>query len=449
MKKKGLLKLVIPISLVAVLAVALPLTSGCRPAPPAEVEPVVVGFIGPFASDVGRSTMRGVEIAVDELNEAGGILGGRPVKLVMADSAHDVSEGIKAYEYLNEVEHVDFILSGCIDDVSLGWMPRLAEYKTPTIDTWTSAIRAIELVRDEYDTYKSYFMNIPNDYFIATGMLDFANDVLSVEMDWETMILYQEDTAYGAGVAEFVMAELPGYTGIEILDHVVYDIETVDFSPIYAGMVAKDPDFIYWISSVNSVVPAAQYVELQVPLPLTGICVAAFSLEFWEDTGGMAGGISTLAFTPCLGMEYDTLSQVMIDKYQAKFKTRPIFPHFNAFNGYWGIYQAVNSAEMVYAAGLGSGFEPLDAWVEAMEGEGGDITLYRGDEVWIKYGYYAPGEVDPITGLEMTHNALYDPAGEEGAPMGAIQWYTDGTVKCIYPAKYATGEFELPWWIGE
>ena len=35
-------------------------------------DPVVVGFIGSFASDTGKSTLRGAEIAIDELNEAGG-----------------------------------------------------------------------------------------------------------------------------------------------------------------------------------------------------------------------------------------------------------------------------------------------------------------------------------------------------------------------------------------
>ena len=101
---------------------------GCAPAEEEEeeepVEDVVVGFIGPFATDDGKSGMRGMEIAVEEINANGGILGGRQLKLVKADSAQDITEGIKAYEYLNEVEEVDFIISTCIDDVSLGWMPR-------------------------------------------------------------------------------------------------------------------------------------------------------------------------------------------------------------------------------------------------------------------------------------------------------------------------------------
>ena len=121
----------------APLAVALIVGTAGLPAHDAQAagEPVKVGFIGSFASDTGRSTLRGAEIAIEELNAGGGVLGGRMIELVSADTREDVTEGIKAYEYLNEVENVDFIVSGSIDDVSLGWFPRMAEYRTPTLDT--------------------------------------------------------------------------------------------------------------------------------------------------------------------------------------------------------------------------------------------------------------------------------------------------------------------------
>ena len=449
MKKKGLLKLVVPISLVAVLAVALPLASGCRPAaPPAELEPVVIGYIGPVAKDSGISAMRGAEIAVDEFNEAGGILGGRPIKLVITDSAYDVAEGIKAYEYLNEVEKVDFIISASIDDVSTGWFPRMAEYRTPTIDTWTSSYLLVQKVVEDYEKYKMYFQSMTNDWFFGAQMVEIGKDVFYDQLGWDTCVVFQEDTAYAAGVAEFIVAELAPYAGIEVIDHVVYDPYTVDFAPIYAGMVATDPDFIYHICSVNVVVPTAQYVELQVPLPITGINEAAAIVEYWEDTGGMGGGISTMQPPPTIGMEYDPRTQAFIDKYQQRYPTRPKFPNCNGFFAYYGVYHAVEAAERVYQAGLGPGFEPLDAWAKEMLET--DLVLYRDGEVWYVERYYAPGEIEPITGMEWTHNIKFDLEGVEGKmSMLLIQWYEDGTVRVIYPPKYATGEIAFPAWIPE
>ena len=82
-------------------------------------------------------------IAIDELNAAGGVMGGQQITLFEADKGEDVIEGIKAYEYLAETKEVDFIISGSIDDVTLGWLPRMQEYRIPTLDTWTSYIDMI------------------------------------------------------------------------------------------------------------------------------------------------------------------------------------------------------------------------------------------------------------------------------------------------------------------
>ena len=228
-------------------------------------DPVIVGYIGSFDSDSGKSTIRGAEIAIEELNAAGGVLGGRPIKLVKADTREDVTEGIKAYEYLAETAKVDFVISGSIDDVSLGWLPRMAEYRIPTLDTWTSYVGIIDMVISEYDKYKMYFMNVACDYALATLYVDFGKDVLAKKMGWKTTVVLQEDTAFGGGVFELVDQMLAPEAGIKIIDHIVYDTNTVDFAPIFNKAVKSKPDFLYLISSVRSQVPSSQYVKLQVP----------------------------------------------------------------------------------------------------------------------------------------------------------------------------------------
>ena len=60
---------------------------------------IKVGFIGSLSSDTGLSTLRGAEIAIEELNAKGGVMGEKIV-MVSADTGEDVTEGVKAYEYL-------------------------------------------------------------------------------------------------------------------------------------------------------------------------------------------------------------------------------------------------------------------------------------------------------------------------------------------------------------
>ncbi len=406
-------------------------------------DPIVIGYIGSFASDTGLSTIRGAEIAIDEINAAGGVLGGRQIKFVKADTREDVTEGIKAYEYLNEVENVDFIISGSIDDVSLGWLPRMTEFRTPTLDTWTSYVGIIDLVVNEYDKYKMYFMNIACDEALATLYVDFGKDVLAKEMGYSSTVLMYEDTAFGVSIAGLVEGLLAPEAGIEIKDKIIYDANTVDFSPLFNKAVNSGADFIYIVSSVRSQVPASQYVKLQVPIPMTGVNVAAFGQDFWNDTGGLGAGTSTLSPVPSVGMALDDRSAEFIRKYQARYGSeRPVYPHFNGFNAYYGIYTALDAAERA------GGFAPLDDWVREMED--GDLKLFKDNELWFRYAFWKQGEIEPRTQRQYTHNVKFDitPPFDDGSPaMVVVQWYEDGSSAVIYPPKYATGKFQEPSWI--
>jgi hypothetical protein len=180
-----------------------------------------------------------------------------------------------------------------------------------------------------------------------------------------------------------------------------------------------------------------------VPLAMTGVNVGALGQEYWEDTGGAGGGISTLSPVPSVGFALDDKSKAFADKYVAKYGSeRPKFPHFNGFNAYWGVHQAFS------AAAKAGGFKPLDAWVTAMENE--ELKLEKDGQPWLNYGFWKPGEVEPRTGRTYPHNIRFDitPPYDDGAPsMVVIQWYEDGTSKVVYPPKFATGEFEVPSWV--
>ncbi len=402
---------------------------------------VKVGFIGSLSSDTGLSTLRGAEIAIEELNAAGGVLGGKTIELVSADTGEDPTEGIKAYEYLAESEEVDFIISGSIDDVSLGWLPRMVEYQIPTLDTWTSYIGIIDNLVTDYDNYKPYFMNIASDEALATLYIDFGKDVLVDQMGWKSVVILQEDTAFGGAIHGLVAEALAPVAGIEVVDTIVYDVATVDFAPIFSNAQASGADFIYLISSVNSQVVSSQYVKLQVPMGMTGVNVAALGQEYWEDTGGAGGGISTLSPVPSVGFALDPVSQAFVDTYQAKYTSRPKFPHFNGFNAYHGLKQAFAAAEEA------GGFNNT-SWVDAMLGQ--DLVLKKDGEMWLRYAFWKPGEIEERTQRTYPHNARFDITApyDDGAPsMVVIQWNEDGSAGVVYPDKFKTQDFGIPSWV--
>jgi len=379
---------------------------------------IKVGFIGSLSSDTGLSTLRGAEIAIEELNAAGGVMDGQKIELVKADTGEDVTEGIKAYEYLAETEEVDFIISGSIDDVSLGWLPRMQEFRIPTLDTWTSYIGIIDMIVEDPEAMAPYFMNIASDEALATLYINFGADVLKAQMGFESVVVLAEDTAFGEAITGLVTEALAPVAGIEVKDVITYDINTVDFAPIFSKAKDSGADFIYQVSSVNSQVMSSQYVKLQVPMAMTGVNVSALGLEYWEDTGGAGGGISTLSPVPS-----------------------PVVPHFNGFNAYHGVKQAMAAAE---AAGS---FE-ASAWSKEMLKQ--DLRLEKDGKLWLRYGFWGYDEVEEVTNRTYPHNARFDltaPYDDAQPSMVVIQWKEDGTAGVVYPPEYATTEFTLPSWV--
>lgn len=318
---------------------------------------IKVGFIGSLSSDTGLSTLRGAEIAIEELNANGGVMG-EQITLVSADTGQDPTEGVRAYEYLAETEEVDFIISGSIDDVSLGWLPRMQEYRIPTLDTWTSYIGIIDMVIEDPESMAPYFMNIASDEALATLYINFGADVLKGKMGWDSVVILAEDTAFGEAITGLVTEALAPVAGIEVKEIITYDVATVDFAPIFSRAQDTGADFIYQVSSVNSQVVSSQYVKLQVPMAMTGVNVSALGMEYWEDTGGAGGGISTLSPIPSVGFRLDPASQTFVDTYQAKYDSRPLLPHFNGFNAYHGLKQAMAAAEEA------GGFDNVEGWAD-------------------------------------------------------------------------------------
>lgn len=402
---------------------------------------IKVGFIGSLSSDTGLSTLRGAEIAIEELNANGGVMG-QQITLVSADTAEDVTEGVKAYEYLAETEEVDFIISGSIDDVSLGWLPRMQEYRIPTLDTWTSYIGIIDMVIEDPEGMEPYFMNIASDEALATLYINFGADVLKGQMGWDEVVILAEDTAFGGAITGLVTEALAPVAGIEVKDIITYDVGTVDFAPIFAKAQDSGADFIYQVSSVNSQVISSQYVKLQVPMAMTGVNVSALGLEYWEDTGGAGGGISTLSPIPSVGFELDPVSAQFVETYQAKYDSRPKMPHFNGFNAYHGLKQAMAAAEEA------GGFDDVSAWNKAMVKQ--DLKLEKDGKLWLRYGFWEHGETEPVTGREYPQNALFDleaPYDFAQPSMVVIQWQENGDVGVVYPPEYANMEFAVPSWV--
>ena len=100
-------------------------------------EEIKIGTVGPLTGDVasyGVSTKNGVEVAVDEFNQDGG-LNGRPIRLISEDTRGDQTETANAASKLVEQDKVTAIVGGVISAETFTAGPITNDAKVVTISS--------------------------------------------------------------------------------------------------------------------------------------------------------------------------------------------------------------------------------------------------------------------------------------------------------------------------
>lgn len=117
------------IVLAAALVGALALTA------PAQVPPVKIGFFAPLtgpAAPDGTSSRNGAQMAIDEVNAAGGVLG-RPLELVVYDDRLTPSEAVAIAHRLIERDRVVAVVAGSYSGPTRATAPIFQSNGIPTI----------------------------------------------------------------------------------------------------------------------------------------------------------------------------------------------------------------------------------------------------------------------------------------------------------------------------
>ena len=98
----------------------------------------VAALSGPSAQS-GEAITRGLSVAIDEINAAGGILGGRRIELVQRDDESKPPKGLIAARELIFKEKVAAFLGGIDSPVSLAIVPLANQNKVPFMGVWAAA----------------------------------------------------------------------------------------------------------------------------------------------------------------------------------------------------------------------------------------------------------------------------------------------------------------------
>jgi branched-chain amino acid transport system substrate-binding protein len=145
-------------------------------------EPIKIGITtilsGPTA-DRGQSEQYGAQLALNAINEAGGVLG-RPVEAYYADNACKPEIGVPATKRLIEQERVPVVIGALCTPVTHAIMPMMQEAKIPLVIATSAGQDFVDASGVGGNDYA--FKTIPSELDIARGLMRWlkAYDVKSV-----------------------------------------------------------------------------------------------------------------------------------------------------------------------------------------------------------------------------------------------------------------------------
>src|SRR5215470_12656729 len=153
MMKRWNLSFVRSASYLLVVVMALALGEGLTLA---DGKPIRIGIPTALQVQVGRDTIDAAQLAVDEINAAGGVLG-RKLEFVAADETETPEAGINAIKKLTTSDKVDVLIGGYTSGVTLAQLPHISSAKTLYLGIGAASPAITAKVKQDYDNYKYIF----------------------------------------------------------------------------------------------------------------------------------------------------------------------------------------------------------------------------------------------------------------------------------------------------
>ncbi len=198
-------------------------------------EPIKIGGLFPLTgplSPYGKEIVKGAKLAVQQINELGGVLG-RPLELVVRDTATSPDVGRDAAAKLIEIDGVVAIVGALASGVTLAVSSVTIPARVPLISPSSTSPAITELEDNDF-----VFRTCPSDALQGVVQARLARN-----LGYKKVAIIFVNNAYGRGLAEVFKANF------EDEDHAVTAmIPYEENKPSYRGEVeqalAGDPDVI-------------------------------------------------------------------------------------------------------------------------------------------------------------------------------------------------------------
>ena len=383
------------------------------PASAQSSDPIRIGVIAEVQSIAGAATPGGAQIAADEINAKGGILG-RKIEIVSYDNKSSSSDSVRAFQRAASDDKVSAVIASYISEVVIALEPWAARLHMPLITPGAASNEITRPIHDDYDKNKYTFHGYLTSGAQAQAVCDAAKDLLVDGLKMKTAAIMSEDAAWTKPLDAGYEECLPK-AGLKVVDHIRFSPDTTDFTPIFNNLEAKKPDVIVTGVSHVGVQPTVQWKNQQVPIPMFGISAQALSPTFWGDTNGAAEGIPSLAVATST-TAVTPKTKTFAAAFKAKFGTDPAYTGYTSYDDVYIIAEAIKRAGSTDPDKMVTELEKTD-----YVGTIGRVQFYGRDD-------------------QFTHGLKY---GADNVSGMVFQWQ-DGKQVTLWPAKIAEGKLKYP-----
>jgi branched-chain amino acid transport system substrate-binding protein len=197
---------------------------------------VKIGLINPMTGDAaawGQYSVEAAELVIKEVNDAGGILGGKKVELVVADSKGSPEDTTKEMNKLISQDKVAAIVGSSFSTAALAG--RDVTKKEQILYMVTGA-KHPDVTDQGHDLLFRVNTTQSQD---GKGFLK----IIKEDMKIKTIAIISDQTDYGYFYKDMLEKELPGM-GIEIVASDEVPFSTSDFSTQMTNYKSKKPDAV-------------------------------------------------------------------------------------------------------------------------------------------------------------------------------------------------------------
>lgn len=326
-----------------------------------EPDTIKIGVASPFTGDYaqfGDYTKDGVELAVEEINNAGGVLG-KPIEIVYGDDKGDSKEAVSVAQKFASDKNIVGIVGHFFSGATLAAGPIYQQNKIPTI-AMASTNPEVANIGDYV-----YRINVGDNYQGSE-----LAEILKEEGYSNVSVIY-DNSDYGKGVSDVFTKSFTDLGGKVLFNETYLGGQDKDFSLILTKIKNSDTEVIVLVSyysEASLIIQQARNLGIKAPF------YASDSL-YTDDFLTLAGNAAEGTHVVCYFHESDPseAAQEFVKKFEAKYNKK-----VDSWSPY--VYDAMKvMADAINRAGSTDGTAIRDAIAATADFQGATgVTNFQG-----------------------------------------------------------------------